>query len=307
MGHAHKTLSHVNALKQPHLKTVLLALQIACVWLGLAAAAHADDRENTDVITLKNGDRITGEIKSLQYGILEFSTSNMGTLKIEFPAVLTILSTYTFHVERLGGERYFGTIATTAEGSQLTIRDGAKIDDLPIAEVTRMSQLDKGFWQRLDGNFSVGYNFTKSSDISVSSLSLNTIYRERTIETAVGLSMHTTKSPEAGTQDRHQLASTVRFLRPHRNFWIALGSLERNEELGIEARLQAGGALARHIVQRTDTEATGFIGLSFNQEWVTGAESAQQSLEGVLGADWRIFRFADPETSLTSSLILIRA
>lgn len=82
-----------------------------------------------------------------------------------------------------------------------------------------------------------------------------------------------------------------------------LGSLDRNEELGIESRVQVGAAVGRRFLQRSDAELTGFAGVSFNQEWSTGAAGSQQSLEGVLGAQWRVFRFSDPETSLDLSLL----
>jgi hypothetical protein len=36
---------------------------------------------------------------------------------------------------------------------------------------------------------------------------------------------------------------------------------------------------------------------------VTGEESGQQSMEGVIGVSWRVFRFSDPETTLTSSAV----
>ena len=41
-----------------------------------------------------------------------------------------------------------------------------------------------------------------------------------------------------------------------------------------------------------------------NQEWTDGADESQQSLEGVLGASWRIFRFNKPETSLSATAYL---
>ena len=40
-------------------------------------------RPKSDVVTLRNGDRVTCEIKSLYAGLLECSTDAMGTLKIE--------------------------------------------------------------------------------------------------------------------------------------------------------------------------------------------------------------------------------
>jgi hypothetical protein len=48
------------------------------------SSVHA---EKKDIVQLKNGDRITGEVKSLDRGELSFDTDHMGTLSIEWEAV----------------------------------------------------------------------------------------------------------------------------------------------------------------------------------------------------------------------------
>lgn len=39
--------------------------------------------EKTDIVILKNGDRVTGEIKNLEAGLLELKTDTMGTVYIQ--------------------------------------------------------------------------------------------------------------------------------------------------------------------------------------------------------------------------------
>jgi len=86
---------------------------------------------------------------------------------------------------------------------------------------------------------------------------------------------------------------------------LLLNSIERNDELGIDARLQSGGAVARYFAQDQDSEVLLLAGAVANQEWIKGAEEDNQSsIEAVLGGQWRIFRFNDPDTSLSSALYL---
>lgn len=82
----------------------LLAAALLCT----CPAAPASEREKTDAVTLHSGDRVTGEIVALEYGILQLKTSHMGTLRIEWPAIKSIDTRYTFHVERVGVQRLFG-------------------------------------------------------------------------------------------------------------------------------------------------------------------------------------------------------
>ena len=52
---------------------------------------HAADRARpgrTDVVTLANGDRITGEVVRLERGRLEFKTDDAGTLYLEWDKLL---------------------------------------------------------------------------------------------------------------------------------------------------------------------------------------------------------------------------
>jgi hypothetical protein len=286
----------------PGLLRHCLRWAVALVCIACSLACHA--RDKTDVIIMSNGDRITGEIVQLEYGILQVNTDAMGTINVEWPSVRTVQSRYDFYIELIGGRYHYGGIDTSQEGTLVILDEGATQERVKMLDVTRLSQVESTFWQRINGTLSVGYNFTKSNDISVSSLNFNATYRSERQESQLTASTLSTKSPESGTSDRDQISYTIRFPRPNRNFWMLLSALERNEELGIEGRIQAGAAIGRHLLQRSYTEVTAMAGLTFNQEWITGEEGGQQSLEGVLGLGWRIFRFNDPETTLTSSVLL---
>lgn len=275
---------------------------LLAVTFFVSATVWAFDRENTDLVTLRNGDRVTGEIVSLEYGVLRLKTSDMGTLSIEWPAVKAIDSRYSFYVESTAGQHLYGTVAAAERDDTLLIRDEVESTQLRLAEIARISQVETSFWRRFSGSLALGYNFTKSSDVATTSFSFDTTYRSERIEGMLTASSLTTKSPD-GTTDRDLIATTVRFRRQGPTFWQLLSSLERNEEIGIDGRIQAGVAFGRRFIQRSDSELTGFIGVAFNQEWATSDEDSQQTVEGVLGSQWRIFRFNDPETSLASSFI----
>jgi len=70
--------------------TAVAALLTLAMWTSPAAA------QKTDVVTLQNGDRITGEIKRLDRGRLEYSTDDMGTLNIEWEEIDVLTSGLTY-------------------------------------------------------------------------------------------------------------------------------------------------------------------------------------------------------------------
>ena len=77
--------------------TTGILLSVLLSLLSLQALAQ----RKTDIVTLYNGDRITGEVKALDGGILKLSTDSMGTINIEWQEISTLESKYLYEV-RMG-------------------------------------------------------------------------------------------------------------------------------------------------------------------------------------------------------------
>ena len=291
-------------------RPVLLRLLLAAPMLLCALPAQAADRDNTDVIVLKNGDHITGEIEQLEFGLLRLSTDDMGTINIEWGAIASIESKYVFDVQVVGGLRHSGLIGTSDDGSELVIRDEGSGRSVAVADVVRIEELESGFWQRLSGSMSMGLNYTKSTGIHTSNINISSAYQGDEIKATLDISAAETSSPNTEKSERENLTSTVQFQRERPSFVMLLNTLERNDELGIDARLTTGAGLARYFAQDEDSEIMLFAGAVANQEWTAAGDGtleqddSQQSLEGALGANWRIFRFGDPDVSLSASAFL---
>ena len=284
-------------------RTLPLGGLLAASLLLCAFPAHAD-RDNTDIIVLKNGDRVTGEITELEYGQLRLETDDMGTLNIEWSAIASIDSQYTFDIERAGGRRYAGLIATSQDGQSLIVSDEGSEESVPLTSVVRVTELETGFWQRVSGSMSVGFNYTKSTGIRTGNINISSQYQAERLKATLDISGNETSSPDTEASRRENVTSTIQFERERPSFLMLLNSLERNDELGIDARLTSGAGIARYFAQDQDSEIMLLAGGVGNQEWTNGADESQQSIEAVLGATWRIFRFGDPDVSLSSSAFL---
>jgi hypothetical protein len=171
-----------------------------------------------------------------------------------------------------------------------------------MAQVDRISQFSPRFWDRIDGNLAVGFTYTKSSSISVGSVNFDSHYRSTTIEGSLHASSNLTKDPTEGTTQRYVLSTAVNFLRQGPNLWGVLGSAERDQALGIDARLLAGATLGRRFVQTSITELTGFAGLVATQEWAAGSSQSTTNLEGVISVSWQVFKYIDPKTTMDLNL-----
>ena len=259
-------------------------------------------RDKSDAVILRNGDRISGDIHSLEFGILTLSTDNMSTLSIEWPAVRSIASKFEFAIERKDGTKYHGVIATSEDGADLVVTSPEGTVRIPMAEVERISRFSPRFWDRINGGLSVGFSYSKSSAIQVSNINFNANYRSTKVDSSLSFSSNETKDSSGSTTNRVLLSAGVQFLQQSRNFWGLLGSLERDQSLGIDARLVAGAGVGRRFLQTTFSELTGVAGIVATEEWIVDKSEPRASVEAVVGGSWQVFRFIDPKTRLNLSL-----
>jgi hypothetical protein len=267
-----------------------------------SAVAWGYARDKTDVVELRNGDRLSGDIVSLEFGILTLKTDNMSTLSIEWPAVRAVTSKFDFAIERRDGTKYHGVIATTDDGADLIVQSAEGTVRFPMGEVERISRFSPRFWDRINGALALGFSYTKSSSIQVSSLNFNSNYRSTAVDGSLAFSSNTTKDSSGKTTNRDLLTTGVQFLQQSRNFWGLLASLERDQSLGIDARLVGGAALGRRFVQSSYTELTGIAGLVVTEEWIVDNPDSKTSVELVLGGSWQVFKFIEPKTRLDLGL-----
>jgi hypothetical protein len=103
--------------------------------------------EKTDIVLLENGDRLTGEVKKLELGMLSFKTDHMGTISIEWDKVVGVWAMKKYYrLEREDGFLLYGSIETdTAYQKILVALDTIKIK-LYLWEVVRITPIEITFW-----------------------------------------------------------------------------------------------------------------------------------------------------------------
>lgn len=275
----------------------LLPCLLAC---GFATAAP-----KTDVVELVNGDRLTGEIKSLDQGILSLSTDTMSTVGIKWEKVRALKTDQFLQVELKSGSRYFGVVPLEQAGQIVVLDDHARQrQDLPLAEVIRIDPIERGqLLERLKGNFSLGYNFTKSSDVETLTFSgqlrSRTDVREWQLDGSANVTTQT--GPDASRYDFS--GSYSRFLA-RRKYYVGRLRFESNTELGLDLRTSLAGGLGYYVRQDPHQEWSVVAGLALNNEQYAG-ESGRDSVDAVLGTSYAFYRFEPLNADVDFSLALI--
>ena len=159
--------------------TLACSAALAAYLVLLAAVPPVSAREKTDVVVLKNGDHLTGEVKGLEYARLRLKTDTMETVYVKWEEVAQVTSKYSFELELENGLRFFGSLGTPAEAGMVSVIESERTVGLALDQVVRIRPIKQRFWKRIDGSFSLGLSFTKASDVLRFSLNADARYTER--------------------------------------------------------------------------------------------------------------------------------
>lgn len=270
------------------------------VFLCLAFPLVALAAPKTDVLVLTNGDRLTGEVKSLGQGLLSFNTDATGTIEIEWLYVASLQTKQFLEVELTSGARYLGQ--APAGGATGTMRIATDDQDpgreVRLVDVVRIATIDRGrIWERLDGYVTGGYDYTKASDVQHLTLSAGVSTRTAIRSWSLDGSGTTTRQSDEPDTTRFDIDGGHRRFLAKRRFVSSFAALERNDELGLNLRTTLGAGYGTYLRQTQIDEWYGALGLAVTREDFA-TQPTGESVEGVLTTGYTYFRFRDPEASI---------
>jgi hypothetical protein len=287
-------------LKAPRYGHVKNALAVT---LLVTVSAPATAQGRTDVVTLANGDRITGEVVRLERGRLEFKTDDAGTLYLEWDKLLSVVAT-TRLVEVLttDGRRFLGTLGRALTDRTLAIASPDGVASLQMGEVTLITPIGRSFWKKLDGSIDAGFSYTRSSGVAQLNFNSDTIYRKPAFQGRLTASLTATRNADSpGRDDRGSLE--IAYLRYpwQRWFFGAGGRFETNESLGLELRSQIGAVVGPILVNSNRAQLSLGAGVAANRELGVDVEPTQ-NLEALFMLQTSYFTYDRPKTNLDVSL-----
>ena len=272
-------------------------------------------RDKTDVIILKNGDHITGEIKSLARGKMSLSTDSMGTVQIEWEDVERVTSQWVFEVETETGLRTIGSLAPATEPQTMEIIGESSRNTLNQTSVVRLTQIEAGFLARLEGYVDVGFNFARANRATQWTLGGEVKTRGETRQVKTTFSSFFDDRKDVDSTTRNVL--TVDFTRFFSDRWLVTGltAFTQNQELNLDLRSSFGGDLGRHVIQNHRTLLTVRAGAVFSREQFAPPDPTSENplpmgedrsnIEGSGTIAWELFSFQDPEIDITTTLTVL--
>jgi hypothetical protein len=276
-------------------------------------------RDKTDVLVMRNGDRITCEIKKLDSGILVVDLDYVdGSIDVDWLKVARIESKALFIVQLQDGTVYSGNIVTMdalpGVPLKLEIRPEPDLNDVipkgPLTvtqgEVVRITQTSANFWERFSGNITLGALYAKGNNSTQYSLSSALGYERTRWAARAQYNSNLSSTSGAPTTTRNQVdLSLARFLRNERYFYTGTAEFLQSSVQGIELQTNLGLSLGVFLKNTNRMRFAALAGLGYQKTHFVSPDSEPNitnATVGILSSRLEMFRFKKMRLDLSGSV-----
>jgi hypothetical protein len=262
---------------------------------------------------MKNGDKITCEVKSLSSNTLYIGVDYiLNTISVDWTKVDHINSKQLFLVRTQGGIVYTGALSTPATPDRRPLElevweSPEKKVTLKRSEIINVAETSRSFWRRWDGELGSGFTYTKGNETSQYNLTSGLGYVTDRWSAGASYNSVLTTSTGATTSTRNQLSLSAQRLLRWNNWYITgLVNFLQSSVQGIQRQETFGGGIGRNIVNSGSTLFTAYGGFAWQQinyqQTVLPAQT-QQVTFGLLGTQFKMFRFNRTTLDVSANLL----
>lgn len=259
--------------------------------------------QKIDTIIHTNGNILTGDFKKLVYGVVTWKMDGMGTISFEEPKINTIKSNKSFEIKMDNGKYYFASFDTSSVARKVYLIMPDKSLLVDIDDLVEVYPIKNNFWSRTSGNFSLGVNFSKASNVATVSFSGNMDYRKRS--SYFNLTWDTNDTYQGDTLSSSNTNLGLTWQRALKKGWSTdVGvTATQNTELGTKLRLGLNLVGIKDITYNEWNRLYAGAGLNVAQE--TGYDDSvpvTNDLAGLFIVYWKIYKLTHPKIWLDSNI-----
>jgi len=290
------------------MKFLTIALGVA---LLLAVPLFA--RDKTDVLVMRNGDRMTCEVKGLDAGVLYVSFDYIdGTTSVDLKKVARIESKQLFVVKTEDGSVYTGTLSTVEAIEDRPVKiqvteSSHEQNELNPSQVVEMVATSDKFWERFNGSVSFGVIYAKGNQTTQYSLGSQTTYVRERWNAGATFDSNLSSSSGASASTRNSLTLSALRLLPRNNwFYAGLADFLQSSEQGIALQRTLGAGVGRYLVNTNHSTfavlgGAGWQATDYRQTVVP--LSTQNVATAMFYASAKLFKFSKTNLDVTAVLL----
>ena len=267
--------------------------------------AMKGNAQKIDTIYHTNGNILTGDLKKLNYGLVTWSMKGMGTISLETPEIANIKSNKQFEVKLKNGKIYFGSFDTTGveRKVKIIITNGSKL--VNISDIVEVYPIKRSFWLRTTGDFSLGFNYSKGSDVATLVSAGNLMYRKR--KSSLMLNWNNNNTFQADSLSATNINVGIGAQRTLKNYWSigAMAGASQNSQLGVKLRLDLTVIGIRDIVYNNWNRYFAAAGVSVQRETPYDDLEESTDLAGIVTTVWKVYKYTEPKIWVDADLSFI--
>ncbi len=271
-------------------------------------------REKTDVIVMKNGDRLTCEIRGLSAGVLSVKLGYaQGTVNVEWAQVARLESDQLFLVQTEDGRVYTGKLsiaAATSGGRPMIIHIASAPErevDIPPSQLVKLDQTAESFRRRFNGAINTGIQYSKGNETTQFNVAAQVEYPRERWSTQASVNSSLAANSNATNATRNQVdLSGMRLLRWNNWFYSGTGSFLQSSVQGIDLQTTLGGGIGRYL--RNSNQASlyvlgGFAWQNAQYKTYEVQQGAQNAASGLIESELKIFRFKKTDLDVAAVVL----
>ena len=255
------------------------------IWLMVFAGGSGVAHAAKDVVVTTSGDRLVGEIKSIEKDVLTIETDySDADFKIKWEKVASIESDRQFLVETFDGQRLSGALkADPLKKAAVTVGDA----DVKLPDVSMVQPFERTFWSRFDVGLDFGYSLTKTNSAKQLSLGGNMSYRDERNLDSLFVNVFRSSQSNAPETQRWDLSNDFRHLLGTSWYMNTGQDLLNSEEQGLDLRTTIGAGGGRYLLRSSSQYLALGGGIAWNNENYTDVTlPSENSAEAYIGTEF---------------------
>jgi len=281
----------INAFMAYRVEKVLL-LACAVIMTSIAGA------QLRDTLFFTNGQILIGELRSMSLGKANFDADKLQVLSIKADRLKTIhASANIYRLETINREIFY-TYLLPGEDGKVQIYAYDTTINISIEDISVLYPLkgkSASYWQ---GKASVGYSYTRSSQIGRFNSDYSVGYTTKKIELASSGSVIITQTDSSFEADNANASLIGSYLFDPVWDVNVFFNYQRNLEQGLARRYQEGSGVGLNFVSAAHVRAKGILGVVLSQEKNTEDVYTPTQVEIPLIFIFDFFKFSKPDLTV---------
>ena len=252
--------------------------------------SYASYGQKTDTIVHVNGNVLTGDFKRMNYGVVTWKMDGMGTISLEEPKILTMISNKMFEIKMENGRIYFGSFEASEEPRKVNLILLNENVEVNIEDIVEIYPIKNSFFTRLSGNFSLGANYSKGSNVATLNFAGNIDYRKR--NSGYSLVWDTNDTYQGDSLSASKSDVSLSWQRSLNKGWsadLAVG-VSKNLQLGTDRRWNINAMGIKDFAYNETNRFYAAAGLNASKEIPVGDGEIQNDLAGIFQLNWKVYK-----------------